>query len=137
MNNNGKPATLSRKLLAGLYDGLLLSALLLMATLPATLLNGGAIRPESSIQYLGFIAYLLLVWFLFYGWFWTHGGQTLGMAAWRIKAVAGNGQPIGWRAALIRWSCGCLGLANLTGLFNQRRLGWHESLSATRTVALP
>jgi uncharacterized RDD family membrane protein YckC len=119
-----------------LYDGILIIALLFFATLPVTLLNNGAIQPDGSIKHLGFILYLLLVWFSFYGWFWTHGGQTLGMSVWRIKVVALDGCSLGWRAALIRWCSACLGLANLTSFLNKERAGWHEKLSATRTISL-
>jgi uncharacterized RDD family membrane protein YckC len=134
MHRNGTPAPLGRRLAAICYDSLLLVGLLLLAALPVTLLNGGAIKADGSLKHFVLIVYLLLVWFLFYGWFWTHGGQTLGMSAWRIKVVMRDGSSIGWQAALIRWSSACLGLANLTCLFTRDRSGWQESLSSTHTV---
>jgi uncharacterized RDD family membrane protein YckC len=38
-----------------------------------------------------FRTYLLLVCFFFYGGFWVHGGQTLGMRAWRLRLQRRNG----------------------------------------------
>ena len=63
------------------YDLFLLTAVLFVATAIALPLNAGA--AFTSGQYL-YPVYLLAVSFLFFGWFWTHGGQTLGMRAWKI-----------------------------------------------------
>ena len=134
MNNAEPAASLRRRFAAMLYDAILLAAVLFLATIPPTLLNGGAIQSDGSIRHIVFTVYLLAVWFLFYGWFWTHGGQTLGMLAWRIKAVGHDNRPLSWRAALIRWSSACLGLANLSKLFDRESLGWHERLSSSRTL---
>lgn len=131
-----QPASLARKLAAILYDSVLLGALLFLAAIPPTLLNGGAIRADGSVTHIMFTLYLLTVWFLFYGWFWTHGGQTLGMAAWRIRAISCNDQVLGWRAALIRWSSACFGLANFYSVIDREHCGWHERFSATRTVQI-
>ena len=50
--------------------------------------------------------YLLSVCFGYFGGFWVHGGQTLGMKAWRIKVIRLDGSRLGWIAALKRFS-GC------------------------------
>lgn len=136
MNKALEPAGLMRRLAALLYDAFLLIAILLVASVPPTLINGAAIPNDGSIVHIAFILYLLSIWFGFYGWFWTHGGQTLGMSVWRIRATMVDGGGLNWRSALLRWSCGCLGLANLTLLLNRNRCGWHELLSNTRTVSL-
>lgn len=131
------PASLIRRLGAILYDTLLIAALLIAVAVPPVLLNGGPMRDGSAlgdIKNTLFFLYLVSWVFLFYGWFWTHGGQTLGMSAWKIRVIGENGRPVTWKQALIRWVSACLGLANLSGLFNRRRLGWHETLSGTKTV---
>lgn len=74
-----------RYLMAVNYDLLLLLAWLFIATLPIIALNDGEAIGDSNPF---FIAYLWLASFVFYGWFWTHGGQTLGMRAWRIRLVS-------------------------------------------------
>lgn len=119
---------------AVLYDALLLLAVLFFATAIVLPLNGGQAFTSNQIL---FPAYLLLVSFLFYAWFWTHGGQTLGMRAWKIRLLALDESPIGWRHAAIRFavaclSWGCLGLGFVWCLFDSERLSWHDRLSGTR-----
>lgn len=133
------PAPLFRRLAAMLYDAFLIAALLMAAAIPPVLLNGGPIRdgsPLGEIQNALFLAYLSGWVFLFYGWFWTHGGQTLGMSAWKIRVIGENDRTVTWRQAFIRLLSACLGLANLVSPFNPQRLGWHEKLSRTKTVHL-
>jgi uncharacterized RDD family membrane protein YckC len=131
------PAPLIRRLAAILYDAFLIAALLIAVATPPVLLNGGPIRDGSTageIKNIFFLVYLSCWVFLFYGWFWTHGGQTLGMNAWKIRIIGQNGAPITWQQAFIRLLSACLGLANLSSPFNQQRQGWHERLSRTKTV---
>jgi uncharacterized RDD family membrane protein YckC len=87
-------------------------------------------------------AYLVSTCLLFFIWFWTHGGQTLGMRAWRLKVVGVDGGPIGWRAAVVRcfgailsWSA--LGLGYLWILVDREKLAWHDRMSATRLSLIP
>ena len=68
-----------------------------------------------------FRTWLLLVCFFFYGGFWVHGGQTLGMRAWRIQVRRYDGNGIGWWQALARFLVGGLWLAPL--LYLHRALG--------------
>lgn len=131
------PASLARRLAAMVYDAFLIAALLMAVAVPPVLLNGGPMRDGSGlgdIKNALFFIYLSGWVFLFYGWFWTHGGQTLGMSAWKIRVIAENGRPVTWRQAFVRLISACLGLANLAGLFNCRLQGWHEKLSGTKTV---
>lgn len=116
------------------YDALLLLAILFFATAVALPFNGGqAFAPDQYI----FPVYLLIISFVFYAWFWTHGGQTAGMRAWKITVVDCNGDLIGWRQAALRFlaaslSWGCLGLGFIWCLFDKNRLCWHDHLSKTR-----
>lgn len=92
-------ATLVKRLLAMLYDSLLLIAVLFLAMAVFLLLAGGeSPRPGNPIMTI----YLLLVCFLFFGWFWTHGGQTLGMRAWKLTLQQSDGQPVSWLQAALR-----------------------------------
>lgn len=127
-----KPSLL-RHLAAIFYDLLLLSALLFFSTALLLPFNGGEAFTSRQIFYP---IYLLCVSYFFYGWFWTHGGQTLGLKAWKLKAVSNNGNPITWRQAFIRFvvsivSWGCLGLGFLWVFFNKGRLSWHDMASKT------
>ncbi len=63
------------------YDCLLLFAILFVGTATVLPLNHGeAIAPNNA----AYSAYLLGLSFLYFGWFWTHGGQTLGCAHGRF-----------------------------------------------------
>lgn len=122
---------LPRRLAAVFYDGMILVALFFFATIPVVLLHGGAVEGSPL-----FTLYLLLVAFAFYGWFWTHGGQTLGMRAWRTRLVRHDGAPVRWRDAAVRFmgallSWTVLGAGFWWTLFDREGLAWHDRLSGT------
>jgi len=134
-----QPAGLIRRLAAMVYDGLVLLAIELLATvLVLPLAQGDAIVAGNDL----FRAYLVVVAFLFFGWFWTHGGQTLGMRAWRVTVVDRDGGPVSWGQAAARFggailSALPLGLGYLWLLLDRERLTWHDRLSGTRLVYSP
>jgi uncharacterized RDD family membrane protein YckC len=129
-------AGLLRRLAAIVYDSLLLVGVLFAATLAALALRGGtAFAPGDPL----FTAYLLTVVAGFFGWFWTHGGQTLGMRAWKLRLVALDRSPVTWRQALLRaaaalLSAVCLGLGYLWVAVDPERRAWHDRVSGTRVV---
>lgn len=115
------------------YDLFLLAAILFVATAVALPLNSGV--AFTSKQFL-YPVYLLLISFIFFGWFWTHGGQTLGMRAWKIKVLTNNHEPINWNQALIRFiaaivSWGVFALGFLWIFIDKKNRGWHDYLSHT------
>lgn len=131
------PVHLLRRLGAVCYDSLLLLAVLFAAGLPLPLIPE-ALRSEPWVRYTTF-ACMLLVSFVFFGWFWTHGGQTLGMRAWRIRVVTANSEPLSWGQAWSRFtwaavSWAVFGLGFLWSLLDPFRLTWHDRFSATRLV---
>lgn len=92
------------------YDAMLIIALFFLAT--ALLLpfnNGDAIQAPVL-----FPLYLLSISFIFLAWFWTHGGQTLGMQAWNLYLISDTKTKITWYQALTRF---------LTALFSWLALG--------------
>ena len=123
-----------RRLAAQIYDLFLLIALLFIAT--ALLLPFTAGEAVSTQQTLIYRTYLAVISFFFYGWFWTHGGQTLGMRAWKIKVLTLHQKPINWTQALLRFitaivSWGLFGLGFLWVFFDKNRRSWHDHLSKT------
>jgi len=93
-------ASALRQLAAAFYDGLLLLGILILAfALTVPLTSRGLIAIDSPL--LGI--YLALICFLFFGWFWTHGGRTLGMRVWHIKLVRHDGTRVSWVQALFRF----------------------------------
>lgn len=139
-----QPAGVLRRLGAMLYDALLVIALLMVATAALLPLTGGEAITADRVgvfEYLYRIALVALV-VAFFGLFWTRRGQTLGMAAWRLKLIRIDGALPTWRDALIRLAAACLSWAALgLGYFwiwiDRDRLAWHDRLSATRVIVLP
>lgn len=96
------PAALWRRLFAAVYDGLVLlglsmAALLLEMIVRENLLGLG--RNATVLQVL-----LFVVGLGFFGWFWVHGGQTLGMRAWRLQVRRLDGAPLRWPIAAVRYT---------------------------------
>lgn len=142
-------ASLARRLAAMTYDAFLLAGLLVLAsalvTLPIGLSLGveaaDALFRSAAFRWLFFLYCVMLV-FGFHLWFWTHGGQTLGMRSWRIRVVRADGAALRlsdgvrrWLAALLSWLP--LGLGFLWSLVDSGRLAWHDRLSGTRLVVVP
>jgi len=123
-----------RHLLAIVYDLILLIAVLFFATGLLLPFNGGEAFTHDQIFYL---VYLLTVSFLFYGWFWTHGGQTLGLKAWEIRLLSDNLKPVTWYQALIRFmvsilSSGLFGIGFFWIFVDKNHRCWHDIVSKTR-----
>jgi uncharacterized RDD family membrane protein YckC len=135
MERSESPGLL-RRLAAIFYDSLLLFSVLFFATFPTLLWTGGrAVAPANpALQ-----AYLLGVAFLYFAWPWTRGGQTLGMRAWGLRVVQGNGASMTWAQAGLRFagavlSWGALGAGFLWVLVDKDGLAWHDRWSGTRLV---
>ena len=90
-------ASFLRRLGAMTYDAFLLFALLMIAAIPVVVIAGANSAFFKSPLYT---LYLYSICFLFYGWFWTHGGQTLGMRSWKIRVIRDDGLPLGWDSLL-------------------------------------
>lgn len=83
--------------------------------------------------------YLLVSPGVFFAWFWTHGGQTLGMRAWRIRVVTTQGQTLTWKQAALRYtgaifSLVILGLGYLWIYIDKNKASWHDKLSGSCLV---
>lgn len=131
--------SLLRRLAAILYDSLLLLGILSLAAMVPLFFTGGEAVGYHNPWYQ---SYMFLVTFAFYAWFWTHGGQTLGMRVWRIRVVTLEGEPIGlWHSllrflvAIISWLA--LGLGFLWSLWDRDKFTWHDRYSMTMLVVLP
>ena len=134
---NSRPGPL-RQLMAMLYDLLLLlSALLLATVIPVTLNAGHAIHPGNPL----FFFYLLMVSLFFYGWFWTHGGQTLGMRTWKIYLVGQQQTQVTWKQAALRFTAAIfswlfLGLGFWWQWISKDKQSWHDIISQTQLIVM-
>ena len=95
------PAPLWRRLIAAVYDGLLMVGLV-FATVIFFLIACWAIGMEPNSRALG--ACLFLVGLGFFGWSWTHGGQTLGMRVWQLRVRRLDGRALRWPIAAARYT---------------------------------
>jgi uncharacterized RDD family membrane protein YckC len=139
---------LMRRLAAIIYDLFLLVAVILVAVSLFTIVVESVAGQSSSGELLEnpwikalFQLYLYLVSALFYLWFWTHGGQTLGLKVWKLKVVANDLSEPDMKKAGLRlvWAivtCIPFGLGYLWALFNKDRLTLYDQLSGTRLVQI-
>lgn len=169
---SAEPAGLLVRLFCLVYDGLLLVALWMITS--AILVPFGT--PEQAArsheltmvspafrQFVLFPALVAITW-LFYGYFWTRAGQTLGMQTWRLQVLRHDNTLPLWRDAIARCAAACLfpitcGLIAIVAwhssaafllsmvlgffgnylwmLWSPRRLAWHDQLSGTQVWRLP
>jgi uncharacterized RDD family membrane protein YckC len=128
--------SLLRRFGAMLYDSFLLLTVVFVASFIIVIPTG--ITPEDSYFFL-FQAYIFLVAYLFFAWFWTRDGQTLGMRTWKIKVVQQDHSPVTWRSALLRFAIAIVswlvfGLGFLWSLWDKQHRTWHDIASNTYLV---
>jgi len=104
---SSRPATpsIARRLACIAYEGLLLLALVLIASFPIAGLKGLTL---SGAPHLLFQVYLVVVTATYFAWQWQKTGQTLPMKTWRFRVVTTDGQRIGWARSLWRFLCASL-----------------------------
>lgn len=133
-------SSLLRRLGAMLYDGLLVFAVLMLATVPFVIARGGDIvEPANNAVYQ---VTMLLVIYAFFVFFWTFGGQTLGMRAWRLRVETWEGQIPSFSQATLRFVLALVslvpfGLGFFWQLWDKDRLTIHDRYSGTRMVYYP
>jgi len=156
------PNTLKR-LLAALYDGFLVLATLFIATALTMPFTKGEVAANNRI-YMSL--YLLFVAYIFFSWFWTHGGQTLGMRVWKQQLIGIDGKAVSWQQAFTRFITGlpawgifiiglilwiksdiAVSLTNIPGwafalagfiwvLLNTKSNNWRDKLSGTQVIVV-
>lgn len=98
------PVPLWRSFAGAIYDGILLLALWLTASLVASFFQAIG-NYDSTAQWMqGLRIYLFVLGLLLFGWFWTHGGQTPGLKAWRLRLERSDGEPLRWPVAAVRYT---------------------------------
>lgn len=133
---------LVRRLMAVVYDSILVIAILFLATITAIIINGGEAIDSSHPYYGVFVLYLFAISFFYYCWFWTQSGQTLGMKTWKIGIRdSRNQQRPSWRQASIRALTGLIaygifGLGLVWSLLDKDKRAWHDMASHTELIDL-
>jgi uncharacterized RDD family membrane protein YckC len=131
-----EPASVWRRLAAFSYDLLVLAALVVCFTLIVLAARLGVAVPPGSWW---FPSCLLAIAMAFFCGFWVHGGQTLGMRAWRIRVVRDDGGALTWSQAFARFGAGLVaflpgGLGLWWSVFDAAKRGWHDRWTGTRVV---
>src|SRR5690554_2670660 len=107
------PASALKRALAIIYDGLISIAVLLVATWIYTMIAGWTTGWDKYEQMAeagqlsgdpGLTFVLFLVLYLFFAYFCTRLGQTLGMQVWRIRIENLDGTSVSWTQALFRYA---------------------------------
>jgi uncharacterized RDD family membrane protein YckC len=136
----GVSAGFGRRFAALIYDGFLLAALLMTYTGAILIFTRRAVLPETygAWAYL-YRAGLIAVIAAYYVLNWIRSGQTLGMRAWRLRAVSDAGSRLNATSALLRFLCGFLAwppaaLGVLWLYLDPDHLAIHDRLSGTRVV---
>lgn len=140
-NNRRRYAGLFRRLFAIFYDCFLLIAILFIVSAIATALNQGKAVEPSDALYPVFVIIIFSLSYLYFAWFWIHGGQSLGMKTWRIQLQSSNNKAISWKTAAIRFitaifSWGFFGAGFLWALLDKKNRCWHDITSKTVLIDL-
>jgi uncharacterized RDD family membrane protein YckC len=133
------PASFLARLAAMVYELLLVTAVLFVASLPFLYLVGSAV---TGWRHAVFQLYLAGVLFAYFSAFWMRSGQTLAMKTWRIRLVDQNGGRPTLRQCALRFVLALIGLL-LAGagfwwaLFDRDRQFLHDRIAGTRLVRVP
>lgn len=136
--SNSLNVSLARRFGAIFYDLLILLTLLILTSLIVSIPFN--INPDHPLFYV-YQGCIYTISFLFYGWFWTHGGQTLGMKTWKFKIISLNGNRVSWISAGVRFIAAIiswlpLGLGYFWSMFDIKKRAWHDIISKTQLVRI-
>ena len=134
-----QPAGFLKRILALVYDSLLIGAIVLVLSLLLVFVNSG--YPESG-SFVSFIQFFILVFAgpIFYSYFWiANKGQTTGMQAWKIQLVTIDETELNIK---ISKSCeseypasfACFGMGYLWILYDKDNLSWSDILTKTKVI---
>lgn len=130
---------LLRRIAAMLYDTLLVTALLFLASVPFIAMRGGEPVESGNLLYRFVLAVVI---FGFFVGFWSRSGRTLGMQSWGLQLETESGEiptaataSVRFFAAIVSWLP--LGLGFLWQLWDPNMLTWHDRISKTRLVYYP
>ena len=131
--HNPEPVNLLRRLAAAVYDWLLVIALMMAASFFFVAPSGEPVAAGNRIYQL----VLLGVAISFFVGFWSYGGQTPGMRAWKLRITGSDGSHLSISQALSRFvyaavSFALLGIGFWWQWLDRDGLCWHDRWSDTR-----
>lgn len=128
-----------KRILALIYDSLLIAAIIIVASLLLVFINGEYPKPGTLLSFIQFLI-SILSGPLFYSYFWlTNDGQTTGMQAWKIKLVSSNESKLNMKQAYLRCLISVIsflfiGIGYFWILFNKNNLSWSDMATKTRII---
>ena len=128
-----------KRILALIYDSLLIAAIIIVASLLLVFINGEYPKPGTLLSVIQFLI-SILAGPLFYSYFWlTNDGQTTGMQAWKIKLVSSNESKLNMKQAYLRCLISVIsflfiGIGYFWILFNKNKLSWSDIATKTRVI---
>jgi uncharacterized RDD family membrane protein YckC len=142
-----KNASLIKRLLSTLYDGLILIAVSFLYFFALTMFSLFVFGndTENYQPNVGGLA-VQIGWgaciIAFYCFFWLKVGQTVAMKAWKIRLVSTSNSELTPQQCVVRCLTGflslsCFGLGYFWILVDKDKLALHDRISKTRVVALP
>lgn len=143
------PVSIIRHFAAMFYDFILCIALMMVTTglymIVANLILGDAYKAMNdsgqSIHDPLLSSTLFITLYIFFGFFWTKNGQTLGMQVWHIRVQNKDNTTISWKQALLRFLMGTVswiafGLGHLWPIFDGEKRRWQCIFSETELVRI-
>ena len=128
-----------KRILALIYDSLLIAAIIIVASLLLVFINGEYPKPGTLLSFIQFLI-SILAGPLFYSYFWlTNDGQTTGMQAWKIKLVSSNESKLNMKQTYLRCLISVIsflfiGIGYFWILFNKNNLSWSDMATKTRII---
>jgi uncharacterized RDD family membrane protein YckC len=125
-----------KRLLAIVYDTLIVAGLLMVLGFVVLAINGGKAVPPHTLWYQ--LLLLALLW-AYFALSWWRAGQTVGARAWKLEVrdLAGNYPSLArasLRAVLAPLSIGLAGIGLLWCLFDPENQSAHDRLSRTQLL---
>ena len=120
-----------KRIAASIYDLFLLLGVWFAVGSFAVWINGGIIE----VKWIGPSLVLTSTW-IFYGYFWTHGGKTLGMAVWKFEIYSIDENKINFQKVSIRFFSNIItillgGIPLVFMYFSKNNLSLSDYLSKT------
>ena len=120
-----------KRIAASIYDLFLLLGVWFTVGSLAVWINGGIIETKWIGPFLVFIS----TW-IFYVYFWTHGGKTLGMAVWKFEIYSIDENKINFQKVSIRFFSNIItvllgGIPLVFMYFSKNNLSLSDYLSKT------
>ncbi len=112
------------------YEGVLLFGVVMLAGLVYSVLTEQR-HALSGLRGMQMAVFGVLA--LYFGWFWSHGGQTVAMKTWHIRLLDKAGQPVSAWRALLRYLLSWLWF--LPALALSQAAGWKGGGAVTLALA--